>query len=50
MRVFIYLGRSRNNLLFVWQRELRELCADRIHFYQALQESELKVQHSAAKQ
>ncbi|KAM4549051.1 HAUS augmin-like complex subunit 5 isoform 2-T2 [Odontesthes bonariensis] len=29
-------------------RELRELCADRIHFYQALQESELKVQHSAA--
>ncbi|XP_069555162.1 HAUS augmin-like complex subunit 5 isoform X1 [Brachyistius frenatus] len=30
-------------------REVRELCDDRVHFYQSLQESELKTQHSAAK-
>ncbi|KAM9761708.1 HAUS augmin-like complex subunit 5 isoform 1-T2 [Menidia menidia] len=30
-------------------RELRELCEDRIHFYQSLQESELKMQQSADK-
>ncbi|XP_070688573.1 HAUS augmin-like complex subunit 5 [Pempheris klunzingeri] len=30
-------------------REVRELCDDRIHFYQSLQESELKPAHSAAK-
>ncbi|XP_041861816.1 HAUS augmin-like complex subunit 5 isoform X2 [Melanotaenia boesemani] len=29
--------------------DLRELCEDRIHFYQSLQASELKTQHSAAK-
>ncbi|KAM9386159.1 HAUS augmin-like complex subunit 5 [Pholidichthys leucotaenia] len=27
--------------------DLRELCDDRVHFYQSLQESELKIQHSA---
>lgn len=37
-------------LCFFWQRDLRELCEDRIHFYQSLQESELKMQHSATKQ
>ncbi|XP_041791671.1 HAUS augmin-like complex subunit 5 [Chelmon rostratus] len=30
-------------------REVRELCDDRVHFYQSLQESELKTTHSAAK-
>ncbi|KAL7397781.1 hypothetical protein ABVT39_027982 [Epinephelus coioides] len=30
-------------------REVRELCDDRVHFYQSLQESELKTSHSAAK-
>lgn len=30
-------------------REVRELCEDRVHFYQSLQESELKTTHSAAK-
>ncbi|XP_062250646.1 HAUS augmin-like complex subunit 5 [Platichthys flesus] len=30
-------------------REVRELCDDRVHFYQSLQESELKTGHSAAK-
>ncbi|KAK2835529.1 hypothetical protein Q5P01_016013 [Channa striata] len=30
-------------------REVRELCNDRVHFYQSLQESELKMAHSAAK-
>ncbi|XP_059197208.1 HAUS augmin-like complex subunit 5 [Centropristis striata] len=30
-------------------REVRELCGDRVHFYQSLQESELKTAHSAAK-
>ncbi|XP_061594258.1 HAUS augmin-like complex subunit 5 [Cololabis saira] len=30
-------------------RELRQLCDDRIHFYQSLQESELKMQQSATK-
>ncbi|XP_035508695.1 HAUS augmin-like complex subunit 5 [Morone saxatilis] len=30
-------------------REVRELCDDRLHFYQSLQESELKTGHSAAK-
>ncbi|XP_038571822.1 HAUS augmin-like complex subunit 5 [Micropterus salmoides] len=30
-------------------REVRELCDDRVHFYQSLQESELKTAHSAAK-
>ncbi|XP_071343918.1 HAUS augmin-like complex subunit 5 [Trachinotus anak] len=30
-------------------REVRELCDDRVHFYQSLQESELKTVHSAAK-
>ncbi|XP_058493405.1 HAUS augmin-like complex subunit 5 isoform X1 [Solea solea] len=30
-------------------REIRELCDDRIHFYQSLQESELKTTNSAAK-
>ncbi|KAM6922117.1 HAUS augmin-like complex subunit 5 [Xenentodon cancila] len=30
-------------------RELRELCEDRTHFYQTLQESELKMQQSATK-
>ncbi|XP_028260226.1 HAUS augmin-like complex subunit 5 [Parambassis ranga] len=29
-------------------REVRELCDDRVHFYQSLQESELKTWHSAA--
>uniref|UniRef100_A0A8C4HNW7 HAUS augmin-like complex subunit 5 n=1 Tax=Dicentrarchus labrax TaxID=13489 RepID=A0A8C4HNW7_DICLA len=31
------------------KREVRELCDDRLHFYQSLQESELKTGHSAAK-
>ncbi|XP_042338730.1 HAUS augmin-like complex subunit 5 [Plectropomus leopardus] len=30
-------------------RDVRELCHDRVHFYQSLQESELKMSHSAAK-
>ncbi|XP_044056680.1 HAUS augmin-like complex subunit 5 [Siniperca chuatsi] len=30
-------------------REVRELCDDRVHFYQSLQESELKTAHSTAK-
>nr|XP_046247628.1 HAUS augmin-like complex subunit 5 [Scatophagus argus] len=30
-------------------REVRQLCDDRVHFYQSLQESELKTAHSAAK-
>ncbi|XP_075944048.1 HAUS augmin-like complex subunit 5 [Anarhichas minor] len=30
-------------------REVRELCDDRVHFYQSLQESELKTAHSAFK-
>ncbi|XP_073332839.1 HAUS augmin-like complex subunit 5 [Pagrus major] len=30
-------------------REVRELCDDRVHFYQSLQESELKTSRSAAK-
>lgn len=30
-------------------REVRELCEDRVHFYQSLQESELKTVHSTAK-
>ncbi|XP_070764445.1 HAUS augmin-like complex subunit 5 [Enoplosus armatus] len=30
-------------------REVRELCDDRVHFYQSLQESELKMAHSASK-
>uniref|UniRef100_A0A3B5ATQ6 HAUS augmin like complex subunit 5 n=1 Tax=Stegastes partitus TaxID=144197 RepID=A0A3B5ATQ6_9TELE len=30
-------------------REVRALCDDRVHFYQSLQEGELKTQHSAAK-
>ncbi|XP_070817186.1 HAUS augmin-like complex subunit 5 [Chaetodon trifascialis] len=30
-------------------REVRELCDDRVHFYQSLQESELKTTHSATK-
>ena len=38
------------NFLFFCQREVRELCDDRVHFYQSLQESELKTGHSAAKQ
>lgn len=29
-------------------REVRQLCDDRVHFYQSLQASELKTQHSAA--
>ncbi|XP_047443813.1 HAUS augmin-like complex subunit 5 [Mugil cephalus] len=29
--------------------EVRELCDERVHFFQTLQESELKTQHSAAK-
>lgn len=32
------------------KRELRELCDDRVHFYQSLQESELKTAHSVVKQ
>ncbi|XP_040896412.1 HAUS augmin-like complex subunit 5 [Toxotes jaculatrix] len=30
-------------------RDVRELCDDRVHFYQSLQESELKTAHSAVK-
>ncbi|XP_026160684.1 HAUS augmin-like complex subunit 5 [Mastacembelus armatus] len=30
-------------------REVRELCDDRVHFYQSLQESEMKTQNSAAR-
>ncbi|KAM9357762.1 HAUS augmin-like complex subunit 5 [Symphorus nematophorus] len=30
-------------------REVRQLCDDRVHFYQSLQESELKTAHTAAK-
>uniref|UniRef100_A0A8C5I680 HAUS augmin-like complex subunit 5 n=1 Tax=Gouania willdenowi TaxID=441366 RepID=A0A8C5I680_GOUWI len=30
-------------------REVRELCDDRVHFYQSLQENELKKHHSTAK-
>ncbi|KAM3620011.1 uncharacterized protein V6R79_017049 [Siganus canaliculatus] len=30
-------------------REVRELCDNRVHFYQSLQESELKTSHSATK-
>ncbi|KAF0042138.1 hypothetical protein F2P81_005670 [Scophthalmus maximus] len=30
-------------------RQVRELCDDRVHFYQSLQESELKTAHSASK-
>lgn len=35
---------------FSCKRELRELCDDRVHFYQSLQESELKTAHTSAKQ
>lgn len=34
---------------FLTKREVRELCDNRVHFYQSLQESELKSAHPTAK-
>uniref|UniRef100_A0A3Q1J607 Uncharacterized protein n=1 Tax=Anabas testudineus TaxID=64144 RepID=A0A3Q1J607_ANATE len=50
--IFVNLEQTNEIIWFVIfsdQREVRELCDDRVHFYQSLQESELKTANTASK-
>lgn len=49
LRNLVMKSRMKTNLYFLFKREVRELCDHRVHFYQSLQESELKSAHPAVK-
>uniref|UniRef100_A0A3Q4MTP0 HAUS augmin-like complex, subunit 5 n=1 Tax=Neolamprologus brichardi TaxID=32507 RepID=A0A3Q4MTP0_NEOBR len=46
--VIVFLYKDKIIKVKMRERDVRELCDDRVHFYQSLQECESKTQHSAA--